>query len=88
MTDRYNPHCPLKHIYTQVQVYAVVVVIVVALMFNDMDDIQMTPIRVKMNVSFPQERFKGVYGLKERCTCRYVTIKVSKSRPCQLQWKK
>ena len=63
-----------------------IVTIVVALMlFNDMADIQMTPVQVKMKVSFPQEKkFKeGVYGLKGRSTCRYVTIKVNKSRPCQ-----
>ena len=61
------------------------VIIVVALMlFNDMADIQMTPVQVKMKVSFPQEKkFKGVYGLKGRSICRYVTIKVNKSRPCQ-----
>ena len=36
----------------------------------------MTQVQVKMKLSFPQEKkFKGdVYGLKERNTCRYVTI--------------
>ena len=55
-----------------------IVIIVVALMlFNNMAGIQMTPVQVKMKVSFPQEKFKGVYGLKGS-TCRYVTIKVNK----------